>query len=386
MAYCIQSNIVCVDFAGEARYSTGYTICISNDETVYSFGQNARGALGHEEDYRDRRIVSPSKIPPLKQIRNIDCGNDHTACVDYNGLVFTFGSNRYGQLGMGNELNFTHEPQRVNVPSTKQVNCCEESTFCVSENGELYSFGENEYGQLAIKDASMKQTLPQKVESLIDIDFIRCGGKFFICRTFNNEFYCCGYNDECQFGFDSYENENLPMKATNWPDNIIDIKCGKKHTVLLTENGDIFTSGSDYCKQLGRKINSYFASTFGKIESTLKYIRIECGDYHTMCIDSNNTLHCFGNNSNGQLGVGDTKERGEPTEFPIPNIINISSRGTHSFIKTSSNEIFGFGMNKHGQLGITSSQIQHTPIQVLQNNEELWCSNINKSKVKSARK
>ena len=69
----------------------------------------------------------------------------------------------------------------------------------------------------------------------------------------------------------------------------------------------------------------------------------------------------------------------------LSNIIDIS-KGEQTFIKTSKNEIYAFGRNEYSKLGIkTEDENQHTPIRVFEDNEEIWFSNINKSKAKSAR-
>ena len=77
----------------------------------------------------------------------------------------------------------------------------------------------------------------------------------------------------------------------------------------------------------------------------------------------------------------------KPIKHPsLSNIIDISSGGNHSFVKTSNNEIYAFGYNDYSQLGIkTKDNYQITPIRVFEDNEDIWFSNINKSKQKSAR-
>ena len=70
----------------------------------------------------------------------------------------------------------------------------------------------------------------------------------------------------------------------------------------------------------------------------------------------------------------------------LSNIIDISNGGLRSFVKTSNNEIYAFGNNYFSQLGIKTKDKQITPIRVFEDNEDIWFSNINKSKAKSARK
>ena len=107
-----------------------------------------------------------------------------------------------------------------------------------------------------------------------------------------------------------------------------------------------------------------------------------------MCIDINKDLYVFGDNYRGQLGVGDNDDRITPIKHPsLSNIIDVSKGGSHTFVKTSKNEIYAFGHNEQSQLGVTTKDIkQFNPIRVLENNEDIWCSNItNQSKAKSAR-
>ena len=139
---------------------------------------------------------------------------------------------------------------------------------------------------------------------------------------------------------------------------------------------------------LGREFEVAFSTLFEKIEDLSDIVRIECGDSFSMCIDIHNDFYVFGENSCGQLGLGDEIDIFEPIKHPsLSNIIDVSSRGFHTFVKTSNNEIYAFGNNTFSQLGIeTEDDNQLTPIRVFEDNEDIWYSNIPKSRAKSARK
>ena len=71
----------------------------------------------------------------------------------------------------------------------------------------------------------------------------------------------------------------------------------------------------------------------------------------------------------------------------LHDIIDISSGGNHTFVKTINNEIYTFGNNHYSQLGIEIlDELKLTPIQVFKDKDEIWASNIRRSKQKSARK
>ena len=117
-------------------------------------------------------------------------------------------------------------------------------------------------------------------------------------------------------------------------------------------------------------------------------IRIECGICHSLCIDIYHNLYVFGCNQFGQLGLGDTNNRNKPIKHPsLSNIIDISNGGNHTFVKTSNNEIYAFGNNTWSELGVDKElHNSYFPIQVFpNNNDNIWCSKVNKPKGKSAR-
>ena len=381
MAHRVLSTVICV--YGMYRY----TMCISVDGFVYSFGSHPRGAHGHLEMNR----VTPTIISSLHSIKDISCSTSHSICLDLNGNVFTFGRNDYGALGVyadSSTLLYSHEPQMLQLSLIQQVACGEYFSICLSDNGELYSFGYNEFGQLGHGDIK-NYYFPKKIEILKDVDFIECGGCYSICKTLNDSIYCWGANNHGQLGIGNTIHQYTPYQCMNCPDNIVDIKCGMVHTLILTSNHEVFGCGSNALGQLGKTVDN-IGNPIQKIENLSDIIRIECGDIHSMCIDMNNNLYVFGDNKHGQLGLHDIDKMRIPTKHPsLSNIIDISSKGRETYVKTSNNEIYFLGNNNtHSQLNseIDEKFKENKLFQVFQGKEDIWCSNINiKSKAKSAR-
>jgi len=333
-------------------------------------------------------------------IASIDCGHSHALCLDYNGNVFSFGSNIYGQLGIGKrrklldlfkkQSSMVIEPQKIDIPPCKQVACGDKFSICVLENGDVLSFGNNMQGQLGHGN-NIDCSSPKIIPSLKDVDFVECGFDYTLCKTLHNDFYAWGRNDFGQFGLGeknrNYQNSNTPVECENWPKNIVDIKCGSKHTLVLTSNQEVYSCGM--CDLIGRKQYDKYSSSLEKIEELSEIVRIECGYSCSMCIDNYDNLYVFGNNQYGQLGLGDCNERKTPVKHPtLSNIIDISRGGKNTFVKTVANEIYVFGYVKYANLGDVVSGFEkiETPTRVFQDEEEIWSSNIKrKSKAKSAR-
>ena len=393
----VLSSVVCGD-----NYVNGYTMFISNDNTVYSLGKHTQGEPGQKEETDS---YSLNIIPSLTNIQSIDCGVEHVICLDIDGNVFTLGSNVYGQLGICKDketVKYIYVPQKVDISPIQQISCGGYFNICLSEDGDLFSFGANYFGQLG-QGNNEDYNYPHKMDSLPDIDFIECGGDHSICKTLNNDIYVWGSNYKGQLGLGNNTHyESKFFKCTHWPDDIIDIKCGNSHTLVLTSKQEVYSCGSNEYGQIGRKLNNQkqnlddlilsvtFSNSLEKIKDLSEIIRIACGNGHSMCIDIYNNLYVFGNNYFGQLGFGHTNNREHIVKHPsLSNIIDLSSRGHHTFVKNSSNEIYAFGKNNYSQLGIiTNYEYQLKPIQVFQGNEDIWWyNNVNKSlRVKSARK
>merc|ERR1712000_210112 len=185
--------------------------------------------------------------------------------------------------------------------------------MCLSEDGLVYSFGYNEYGELGIGNTVESYNSPQLISSLKDVEFIECGNEHTFCKTLSNEIYCWGNNYFGQVGIDNIITQNTPILCSSLSkEDVIDIKCGYSHTLALTSNGDVLSCGSNNFGQLGRETDDNYSKSFQKIEDLSEITRIECGYYHSFSIDINNDLYVFGNNDFGQLGLGDTENRNKP--------------------------------------------------------------------------
>ncbi|KAI5729573.1 hypothetical protein M8J76_004011 [Diaphorina citri] len=102
------------------------------------------------------RVYLPSDSPAIQVV----CGLHHTVVLLENGDVFTFGSNSYGQLGVG-DMMLRGGPVHIklNVPVV-QIAAGSYHTVVLTCKGDVYTFGNNQKNQLGRETGSERRDIP----------------------------------------------------------------------------------------------------------------------------------------------------------------------------------------------------------------------------------
>lgn len=96
--------------------------------------------------------ISPARVPIPSEspVIQVSCGLHHTVLLLQNGEVYTFGSNMYGQLGVG-DLMAHAGPVQIKLPTiATQVAAGSNHTVILTSKGEVYTFGAYQKGQLGM--------------------------------------------------------------------------------------------------------------------------------------------------------------------------------------------------------------------------------------------
>ncbi len=153
----------------------GHTIALKSDSTVWTFGNNGLGQLGdgtegYSRNTPDQVIAQPGVSGFLTDIIKISGGNYHTIALKSDSTGFTFGYNRYGQLGDGDTIN-QNRPVQVLAPDTVSfltdiVACAggQYHTAMLKSDGSASTFGYNLYGQLGDGSGAFFRKIPTEVD------------------------------------------------------------------------------------------------------------------------------------------------------------------------------------------------------------------------------
>lgn len=89
------------------------------------------------------------------------------------------------------------------------------------------------------------------------------------------------------------------------------------------------------------------------------------GDYHSCAVRTDGTLWCWGENSYGQLGTGDTTDRSTPTRVgSLTTWASVETGADHTCAIRTDRTLWCWGYNSFGQVGIGNRTDQLTPAQV----------------------
>ncbi|EIE21610.1 RCC1/BLIP-II [Coccomyxa subellipsoidea C-169] len=178
-----------------------HSAAVAKDGSLYTWGFGRGGRLGHPEFHihsGESAVILPRLValPGRRTVAAVATGKHHTVAVTRAGELFTWGSNRDGRLGY---TAVDSQPTPRRVTSMRQrvmaVAAANRHTVVLAEGGTVYSWGSNLQGQLGYGTSdSASNAVPRIVEAMV--------GK-----------------------------------------TITAVAAAKRHTVVLTVEGDVYTWG-----------------------------------------------------------------------------------------------------------------------------------------------
>ena len=156
--------------------------------------------------------------------------------------------------------------------------------------------------------------------------------------------------------FGSYTNKITVTQSKNISD-VIDIKAGKNHAIILKSNGEVYATGSNLYGELGqndtkrRKVDQFI-----KVPGLDNIVMIASGDSHNMALKADGTVYTWGFNLYKELGVNSNSNYvGEPTKVSnLKDIRYIAGGKGYSLAIDREGNTYVCGQNGTGELGNNS--------------------------------
>lgn len=379
------------------RASWDDTVCgLRDDGTEWCWGRSAHGEAGVDGA---NVVATPQEIPGTWS--ELAVGYLHACGRRVEGSVWCFGSDGFGELGDGG----TSVATPVQIPGMWRSVAVRDTHTCAIDSGDqLWCAGQNDYGELGVGTLDAHQALVQiqGAWALVDTgDHTTCGVKR---DTTQSSGYCWGRNNQGQLGVGDITDRSSPVLVSSlgtnpqagattsqacalvagyvycWgPNDRGQVGDGTKIQRTMpvaiaggfgVDTGEVHTCSINSISQVacwgGASVNlgtaMVPAGLLGQgsdttdhpsavvVPGTSNTSQISVGWYDSCAIDNMSNARCWGLNSNGELGLGDSSVHA--TAAILPNSWNTISLGrTHGCGIHTDQSLWCWGANDRGQRG-----------------------------------
>ena len=299
----------------------------------------------------------------------ISVGRDHSLCIRSDGSLWAWGYNGTGQLGTGDTVNRS-TPVRVGGDNDwKMVSAGLHHSLGIRTDGTLWAWGYNGAGRLGTGDIVNKST-PVQVGYYDDWMMVSAGKSHSLgIRSYHTHgtLWAWGDNSSGQLGTGDTVNKSTPVRVggdNNWKV----VSAGYGHSLGIRSDGTLWAWGDNSSGQLGTgdTVSKSTPVQVGYYNYYHDWKMVSAGGKHSLGIRSDGSLWAWGDNSLGQLGLGDTvQQRGYPSRVGTDRDWRLVFAGSdYSLGIKSDGSLWAWGYNFDGQLGTGDTVNRSTPVRV----------------------
>ena len=381
----------------------GHHACVIANGALRCAGDNEHGQLGVGNDQDQPVSLSAAAATNLGQAFGapvqIAVGHSFGCALGASGGVKCWGSNGHGQLGLGDNRDRGTAAadmgdalpalQLAGSGPVKKLDVGDDHA-CALAGTDLLCWGKGASGQLgteATDDVGIAAgaTKPHLKTGLGVRDFALGHGHTCVVGT-DAAVYCFGDNDAGQLGLGragAVGGQPGTMGDAMTPVSLGDgfnvkaIASGARHVCALSVDGRIKCWGASEAGQLGLGDTKSRGTSAADMGNALPAVDLghgqvvtdlACGDRHCCARTVQNTMKCWGDNSQGQLGLGDVVPRGAdagsigdnlpfvPTP-PHERVLSLQLEGDRTCARTDSG-LRCWGRNRSGELGYGDVQVR----------------------------
>lgn len=165
-------------------------------------------------------------MPADKQIRQITAGREYTCAIGFDGRVYCWGRNTYGQLGDGSTTSrstavIVAAGTMPNSGSVRQITAGQDHTCAIGANYKAYCWGLNLLNQLGDGTTTQRITAGAVSQGAVPTNAIVGRVSANVSHTCllasDNKVYCWGSNANGQLGDGTVLQRSTPVNAGPLP-------------------------------------------------------------------------------------------------------------------------------------------------------------------------
>lgn len=340
--------------------------CMTLDGTLSCWGEDERGQVG----------VAGSAAQPRPVIISGDsfveacAGERHSCALRSDGAALCWGSNSRGELGVG-DFASRELPTELSSRRFRAIACGGFNTCALTLRGELFCWGENSEGKLGQGDPppEMPGTMPNMASPVSvggELRFSQVSvGQGHVCAVSNaGGLYCWGRNNRGQIGVsDTRSQYRAPTRVAEGT-AFTHAAAGQRHSCAIDVEGKLLCWGENTEGLLGLTTDVEVVRLPTVLGASSDYVEVKTNWFHSCALKKSGTLVCWGRNEEGQLGLSDTMTRTTPTRVgPEFSWLTFAVGQFHSCAFDEEGPSC-WGENLVGQLGVGDMARRYLPSRV----------------------
>ncbi|NHM26454.1 PKD domain-containing protein [Desulfofundulus sp. TPOSR] len=224
-----------------------HSLALKSDGTVWAWGRNWAGQLG---DGTKKTRVTPVQVQGLTDVVAVAAGCERSLAVKRDGTVWVWGSNAYGALGDGTEECCRLTPVQVQgLADVVAVAAGDFHSLALKFDGTVWTWGRNWYGELG-DGTREKRLYPVQVQGLADVVAVAAGDEHSLALKSDGTVWAWGRNWAGQLGDGTREDRLTPVQVQGLTD-VIAVSGEASHSLALKSDGTVWAWGYNYFGQLG---------------------------------------------------------------------------------------------------------------------------------------
>ncbi|MEF2174968.1 MAG: hypothetical protein V3575_00740, partial [Candidatus Absconditabacteria bacterium] len=330
---------------------------------LFCWGNNVDGHVG---DGTVINRINLTHIDTDNTYKYVEANYQHTCGIRNDDKVYCWGRGYYGRLGEGSTLSSVHIKSPKPITSNEsfvKISLGTAFTCGITNNGKLYCWGGNTKGQIG-DGTTNTRTTPVEIDPSNNYKDISLGSDFACAIREDNKLYCWGGYSYLLIGDGSFVDKKVPT-VVQTSLTFREISSGGHHFCGITNDGKLYCWGNGANGVLGNGSNTDILSPF-LVDTVNSYISLSTSVYHTCGVTTDGKLYCWGENDSGQIGNGTTNNQYSPVQIDSSNKYKSIFAGyRHSTCgKRLDNSIYCWGENEDWQLGDGTNINRLTPFPI----------------------
>ena len=329
---------------------------------MWAWGYYVFGVLGqgNTTSYSSpKQIGSDTTWAKIAPTRGLFC-----VAIKTNGTMWAWGYGGGGRLAQGNTTTY-YLPKQIGALTTwSEASTSINHALALKTDGTLWSWALNGGGQLGLGNTT-DYSSPKQVGALTNWLKIaaRNGGSLAI-KT-NGTLWSWGGNGAGDCGLGNTTNYSSPKQVgalTTWATLAKGVGGG---SLATKTNGTLWAWGDNSSGQLGLGNTTNYSSP-KQVGALTTWSKVAGGfNGWTLAVKTDGTLWTWGTNGSGQLGHGNTTGYSSPKQVgALTGWSTVGAGDRHSVATKTNGTLWSWGLNDQGQLGLGNMTNYSSPKQI----------------------